>query len=142
MRGSDNLRAFASKNWGIPMIGKLTLAALAVTLIAAPVMAQTAPPVPPAGAVKPGSVPPINPSAYAAIDNIRNQYMAARDNYLRAQQAEIAARANLDRATTSLLNVLSASVQKPATPPMPNVVVQPLPGQPAPGQPVPQPPRP
>lgn len=126
------------------MIVKLTLtaAALAATLIAAPVMAQTAVPAQQApGAVKPGAVPPVNPSAYAAIDNIRNQYMAARENYLRAQQAELAARANLDRATTSLLNVLSASVQKPATPPMPNVVVQPIPGQPAPGQPG-QPPRP
>jgi hypothetical protein len=121
------------------MIGKLTLATLAVTLIAAPVMAQTAPPVSPgAAAVKPGTTPPMNPSAYAAIDNIRNQYLAARDNYLKVQQAEIAARNNLDRATASYLNVLSATVQKPPVQPMPIVNVQQLP----PGQPQGQPPAP
>jgi hypothetical protein len=121
------------------MIGKLTLsaAAIAATLIAAPVMAQNAPPVGPAGVVqKPGVVPPINPSAYAAIDNIRNQYMAARDNYLKVQAAELAARANLDRATNALLSVLTATVSKPPVPPMPTVIMQPPPqGQPPQGQP-------
>lgn len=131
------------------MIAKLTFsaAALAATLIAAPVMAQVpAAPQAPAGAAQARPTPPMNPNAYNAIDGIRKQWEDARANYLRAQQAEVAARNNFDRMNTQLLNVLSATAGKPPTSPMPTVAVQQMPpqGQPMPpqGQPQTQPPRP
>lgn len=130
------------------MIAKLTLsvAALTAALIAGQAMAQTAQqPVRPPGAVTappapgtPGAVPQVNPTAFRAIPQIRQQWEQARAQYLQAQQAELTARANYDRATTALLNVLSASSSQPPTQPMPQVGL--LPGQP--GQPAPQPPRP
>lgn len=123
------------------MIAKLTLtaAALAASLIAVPAFAQTAqaPGQPPRPA---GSPPPVNPSAYNAIDNIRKQWDAARADYIKAQQAEIAARNNYERMTNVLLNVLNATVMK-APPPQPIQFNMMVPGQP-PGQPMPQPPRP
>jgi hypothetical protein len=82
-------------------------------------------------------VPAVNPSAFRAIPQIRQQWEQARAQYLQAQQNELAARQNYDRATTALLNVLAASSSQPPTQPMPMVGM--LPNQPQ-GQP--QPPRP
>jgi len=127
------------------MSAKLTLsvAALTATLMATQAMAQTAPaPVAPPGAATAqapaGAMPQINPSAFRAIPQIRQRWEQARAQYLQAQQNELAARQNYDRATTELLNVLAASSSQPPTQPMPMVGV--LPGQPPQGQP--QPPRP
>ncbi|HEY4133732.1 MAG TPA: hypothetical protein VGO34_00825 [Alphaproteobacteria bacterium] len=96
------------------MIGNMSLsvAVLAGGLIAGSAMAQTAP--------RPAT-PLVNPSAYAAIAPVRAQWEQARAAYLQAQQAELAARANLDRMTTALLNVLSSATGQPQAPAMPVV---------------------
>ncbi|MFN4281133.1 MAG: hypothetical protein ACK4NA_00695 [Alphaproteobacteria bacterium] len=127
------------------MIAKLTLtaAALAASLIAVPAFSQTAQapataqqPPRPAGAP---AMPQVNPNAYNAIDNIRKQWDAARAEYIKAQQAEIAARNNYERMTGQYLNVLNATVMKaPPPPPIQFNMQAPPAGQP--GQPMPQPP--
>jgi outer membrane protein TolC len=77
----------------------------------------------------------VNPSAFNAIAPIRVQWDQARATYLQAQQAELVARANFDRANTALLNVMSAATQHLPTAPMPVVIAQPVQGQPVPAQP-------
>lgn len=121
------------------MIAKQTLsaAALAASLIAVPAFSQTAQapnqpqPPRPAGAAP---MPQVNPNAYNAIDNIRKQWEAARADYIKAQQAEIAARNNYERMTGQYLNVLNATVMK-APPPPPIQFNMQVPGQPPPAQP-------
>lgn len=135
----------------------VSAAALAASFIAVPAFAQV-----PAAPAAPGALPTtMNPQANQAVNNIRQQWDAARNaliqarnnangarqNAARAEQAEAQALQNFERANMSLIGVLLATTNRPPVPqPLMSLAPQLPPpnlpqGQPVPGQPA-QPPRP